>query len=82
MISLSAVFLALFIILNVMMSLMIVRPIRRMSAAADKISTGNVDDGDIAEFPETGKDEVSVLGKSFNRMRRSLAKAIDMIDKG
>ena len=49
-----------------------------MSAAADKISTGNMD---IAEFTETGKDEVAVLGKSFNRMRRSLAKAIDMINK-
>ena len=81
MVSLSVVFLALFVILNVMMSLLIVRPIRRMSAAADKISTGAVNDGDIAEFSETGKDEVAVLGKSFNRMRRSLAKAIDMIDK-
>jgi len=78
MISLSAVFLTLFIILNVMMSLLIVRPIRRMSAAADKISTGDMD---IAEFSENGKDEVSILGKSFNRMRRSLAKAIEMIDK-
>jgi protein-histidine pros-kinase len=77
MISLAAVFLALFVILNVMMSLLIVRPITRMSAAADKISTGNMA---IAEFPETGKDEVATLGKSFNRMRRSLEKAIDMID--
>jgi len=81
MVSLSMVFLALFVILNVMMSLLIVRPIRRMSAAADKISTGNADDADIAEFSETGKDEIAVLGKSFNRMRRSLAKAIDMINK-
>lgn len=79
--SLSAVFLTLFVILNVMMSVLIVRPIRRMSAAADKISTGNADDADIAEFKESGRDEIAVLGKSFNRMRRSLAKAIDMIDK-
>lgn len=81
MLSLSGVFLALFVILNVMMSLLIVRPIRRMSAAADKISTGDVGEGDISEFSETGKDEVAVLGRSFNRMRRSLAKAMDMIDK-
>jgi protein-histidine pros-kinase len=77
MLSLSAVFLVLFIILNVMMSLLIVKPITSMSAAANKISTGDMD---IAEFPETGKDEVAVLGKSFNRMRRSLAKAIELID--
>lgn len=81
MLSLSLVFLVLFVILNIMMSLLIVRPIRRMSSAADKISTGNADGADIAEFSETGKDEIAVLGKSFNRMRRSLAKAIDMIDK-
>ena len=79
MISLSAVFLALFVILNVMMSLLIVKPITRMSEAADKISTGDMN---IAEFNEAGKDEVATLGKSFNRMRRSLAKAIDLINKG
>lgn len=78
MVSLSAVFLALFVILNLMMSMLIVRPITRMSDAADKISTGDMD---IPEFPETGKDEVSTLAKSFNRMRRSLAKAIELIDQ-
>ena len=36
----------------------------------------------IAEFADGGKDEVALLGKSFNRMRRSLAKAIDLINKG
>ena len=70
MISLTAVFLALFVILNVMMSLLIVRPITHMLEAADKISTGDMD---IAEFSDTGKDEVALLGKSFNRMRRGLA---------
>lgn len=79
MISLSAVFLSLFVILNVMMSLLIVNPITSMSQAADKISTGDLE---IAEFNEAGKDEVALLGKSFNRMRRSLAKAIDLINKG
>jgi len=76
--SLAGVFAVLFIILNVMLSLLIVRPIRHMSAAADKISMGELD---IPELPETGKDEVAVLGKSFNRMRRSLEKAISLIDE-
>ena len=75
--SLAGVFAVLFIILNVMLSLLIVRPIRHMSAAADKISVGELD---IPELPETGKDEVALLGKSFNRMRRSLEKAISLID--
>ena len=76
--SLSAVFVALFVILNLMMSLLIVRPITKMSEAANEISTGNLD---IPEFPEKGGDEVSLLAKSFNRMRRSLEKAIELIDK-
>ncbi|HQX61421.1 MAG TPA: DUF3365 domain-containing protein, partial [Burkholderiaceae bacterium] len=75
--SLAGVFAVLFIILNLMLSVLIVRPIRRMSAAADKISVGELD---IPELSESGKDEVAVLGKSFNRMRRSLEKAISLID--
>jgi protein-histidine pros-kinase len=76
--SLAGVFIVLFIILNLMLSLLIVRPIRRMSAAADKISVGELD---IPELAETGKDEVALLAKSFNRMRRSLEKAISLIDE-
>ena len=74
--SLAGVFLVVFIVLNVMLSLLIVRPIRKMSEDADKISTG---DFGVPEFKEKGKDEVAVLGSSFNRMRRSLEKAMQMI---
>ena len=75
--SLAGVFALLFIILNLMLSLLIVRPIRQMSVAADKISVGEMD---VPELAESGKDEVALLGKSFNRMRRSLEKAISLID--
>ncbi|HKQ30670.1 MAG TPA: DUF3365 domain-containing protein [Burkholderiales bacterium] len=75
---LTSVFVALFIILNVMMSRMLVRPITRMSEAVDRISTGDLS---IPEFKESGKDEMALLAKSFNRMRRSLDKAIKLIDK-
>jgi len=76
--SLAAVFAVVFIILNAMLSFLIVRPIRGMSAAADKISVGALD---IPELPESGKDEVALLAKSFNRMRRSLEKALRLIDE-
>jgi methyl-accepting chemotaxis protein len=76
--SLAGVFGVVFIVLNVMLSWLIVRPIRKMSMAADRISTG---DFDVPEFSDKGKDEVSVLGSSFNRMRRSLEKAMQMIDQ-
>ena len=76
--SLSAVFVVLFIILNVMMSALIVRPITKMSEAANEISTGNME---IPEFSEQGGDEMALLSKSFNRMRRSLEKAIELIER-
>jgi HAMP domain-containing protein len=75
--SLAAVFVAVFVALNVMLSWIIIRPIANMSAAADKVSVG---DFDIAEFSEQGKDEVSVLAASFNRMRRSLQQAMKLIE--
>ena len=76
--SLSAVFVVVFVILNVMLSALIVRPVTRMSKAADEISTGNME---IPEFSEQGGDEMASLAKSFNRMRRSLEKAIELIEK-
>lgn len=76
-VSLAGVFVALFIILNLMLSFLIVRPIRTMASAADRISTGSLD---IPELKESGRDEVSRLARSFNRMRRSLEKAISLID--
>jgi HAMP domain-containing protein len=75
--SLTAVFALVFIVLNVMLSRMIVQPIARMSKAADQVSTGNFD---LPELPEAGRDEVALLGRAFNRMRRSLQKALQMIE--
>ena len=74
----ASVLLSFFPFLNVMLSLMILRPITRMSAAADKISTG---DFNVPEFGSGGTDEIGRLGKSFNRMRRSLAKALKLIER-
>lgn len=76
--SISAVFVVLFIILNIMLSLLIVRPITNLSEAANEISTGNMA---IPEFADKGNDEMALLAKSFNRMRRSLQKAISLIDE-
>lgn len=76
-VSLCAVFAVLYVVLNFMLSRMIVRPIAAMSVAADEISTGNFD---RPEFDERGKDEISRLAVSFNRMRRSLEQAMKMIE--
>ncbi|HSB73711.1 MAG TPA: DUF3365 domain-containing protein [Candidatus Methylomirabilis sp.] len=75
--SLVAVFALTFVALNVMLNWLIVKPIARMSHVADQVSTGNFE---IPEFPERGKDEIALLGRAFNRMRRSLQKAMQMIE--
>jgi protein-histidine pros-kinase len=76
--SLAVVFAVLFVVLNVMLTRLIVEPITDLSQAADQISKGKVN---IAELPAKGKDEVAQLGQAFNRMRRSLEKAISLIEK-
>jgi protein-histidine pros-kinase len=76
--SLVAIFVLAFIILNVMLSWVIIRPISKLSRIAEQVSTGSLN---IPEFPANGKDEVAVLGDSFNRMRRSLQKAMEMIER-
>lgn len=73
MLTLGGVFVALFVIINVMLSALIVRPLTHMAAAADEISKGNFK---VEEFNEDGNDEVTQLAISFNRMKRSLEKAM------
>jgi len=76
--SLVAVFAIMFIVLNVMLSQMVIKPVTAISRTADQVSTG---DFSIAEFSETGQDEMTVLASSFNRMRRSLEKAMTMLQE-
>jgi len=76
--SLVGVFLLAFIVLNVVLSLLVIRPIVRMSRAADEVSTGNFD---VPEFSVGSRDEIGVLATSFNRLRRSLEKAMKLLEQ-
>jgi protein-histidine pros-kinase len=75
-ISLAAVFLASLILLDLLLLFAVVRPLRRLSTMADQISVGQVD---MPELPASGRDEIAVLAGSFNRMRRSLDRAMKML---
>lgn len=76
--SLAIVFAAIVIVLNVMLRVLILQPVTRMAAIADDVSRGKMD---ALEFDERGRDEIGVLAASFNRMRRSLDKAMKMLDE-
>ena len=74
---LAAVFIAVLVIVNVMLRLIVTGPVNHMAKVGDEISMGKMDS---PEFAETGKDEISTLGASFNRMRRSLDRAMNMLE--
>jgi HAMP domain-containing protein len=75
--ALVAVFAVTIVLLNLLLHFVIVQPIRRMSGIASEISLGNMD---APEFAERGRDEIASLGASFNRMRRSLANAMKLLE--
>jgi len=64
-------------VLNALLILTVVRPVARLSVSADELSKGNLD---VGEQPVRGKDEISVLTDAFNRMQRSLVKAMKMLE--
>jgi len=76
MVSLGGIFLATLVLLDLLLYFTVVRPVVRLSQMADQISLGNFD---TPELPASGSDEIALLGGSFNRMRRSLEKAINML---
>jgi HAMP domain-containing protein len=75
--SLVVIFLLIFIVINIMLSRLIIRRVREMAHISDEISTGHPD---VPAFNDTGRDEISDLNKSFTRMRRSLEKAMKMLE--
>jgi protein-histidine pros-kinase len=74
---LAAVFVAIGVLLNVLLWLMVIRPVTRMAALAERVSLGK---GDAPAFDTRGRDEIGVLAQSFNRMRRSLTAAMKMLE--
>jgi len=77
MISLAVIFLATLLLLDLLLYFTVVRPMGRLSSLADQISLGNFS---APELPAAGKSEIATLAGSFNRMRRSLERALKMLD--
>jgi protein-histidine pros-kinase len=72
-----AVFLAVGLALNLMVWLLIVRPVTRLSSLADRVSQGDLE---APEFDSGSKDEIGTLAASFTRMRTSVVQAMRMLD--
>ena len=76
--SLTAVFLLIFVALNLMLTFIVIRPVTQLAALADKVSMGDFDGSD---FTVTSRDEIGGLAASFGRMKKSLEKAMKMLDE-
>ncbi len=56
----------------------VLRPLKLVSAHADRISRG---EKDVPPLAVQGKDEVAMVTAAFNRMQMSLAKALKMLEE-
>jgi protein-histidine pros-kinase len=61
---------------NIVLYFQLVEPLRQVSRIADTLSLGQPS---VEEFPTKGAQEITALGASFNRMRKSLAKAMTLL---
>ncbi len=75
--SLAAVFVAIFVLLNVMLYTMVIRRVTHLAGIADQVSLGNMEAG---EFKSRSKDEIGVLTEAMGRMKASLLQAMKMLE--
>jgi HAMP domain-containing protein len=67
-----------FAITNVLLHYLVIAPVRRVSAMADAVSLG---EENVDVYVKPGKDEISSLSTSFNRMRESVKHAVAMMNR-
>jgi protein-histidine pros-kinase len=77
MLSLAVIFLVLIAAINALLFYLVIRPVNRLSNIASQVSLGNID---VPDYKASGKDEIATLAEAFARMRKSLVKAMKMLD--
>ncbi len=75
--SLAVVFVAIFVLLNVMLYTMVIRRVVNLADIADQVSLGNMEAG---EFRTKSRDEIGVLTEAMGRMKASLVQAMKMLE--
>ena len=65
------------VLVNIMLSRIVLKPVSVMSNISEQVSMG---DFSAPEYVKKGKDEISSLSESFNRMRRSLSSAMKLLE--
>lgn len=75
---LTVIFLLTIVLIDAGLFFIVIRPLRTISAAADRISQGEMD---LQQMPVRGGDEVAQVTRSFNRMHTSLRKAMELLNE-
>jgi protein-histidine pros-kinase len=75
--SLIGIFVAIGIVLNLMLYLLVIRPVTSLSRLANRVSLGELN---VPEFATHSRDEIGTLAQAFTRMRNSLDHAIKLLD--
>jgi HAMP domain-containing protein len=75
--SLALVFVAIFVLLNVMLYTMVIRRVTHLAGIADQVSLGNMEAG---EFKSKSRDEIGTLTEAMGRMKASLVQAMKMLE--
>ena len=78
MLSLAAVLVITFVMLNLMLYSIVIRRVKRLAKIADEVSLGNLEAG---EFVTRSKDEIGVLSEALARMKASLVQAMKMLEE-
>ncbi|MGB1238028.1 MAG: c-type heme family protein [Pseudomonadales bacterium] len=76
--ALLGVFFCIGVVLNLLLKRYVIHPVTAMASHVDKVSMGTLD---MPELTLTGNDEIASLGRSFNRMQRSLDSAVKMLEE-
>ncbi len=76
--SLVVVFVVVAVLLNILLQVVVIRPVLRIASMASEVSLGNLE---VPEYEHHTKDEIGSLSASFNRMRRSLESALKMLNE-
>lgn len=76
-IALSVAFGLVLVVTNMLLSRVVIRPVSYLTKMAEKVSLG---DFSVPEYNRQSRDEIGSLTTSFNRMRRSLDRAMGMLD--
>jgi len=71
------VFAVIGVVLNLMLWMLVIRPVTKLSQFADRVSLGELE---IPEFKRSSRDEIGVLARSIGRMRTSMVPAMKMLD--